>query len=202
MHPCPQIGRDPGTGRHLPAGAQRAAASGFDGVELHAANGYLVDVFGADRIGVRVSPSGTWASISDSDPEATIPTPTFHRIDHRRWRIRWRRRRRHRTARRRGPRRVRATVLLQPRPACAASSGVGPAVRRAGLAGGGSARPRGRQASRVCADSSTTILVARNVRSASAAAQSRRRTERFQTNDRFPGGRHMTKSCQECMCCS
>jgi hypothetical protein len=29
-------------------------------------------VFGADRIGVRVSPSGTWASISDSDPEPTF----------------------------------------------------------------------------------------------------------------------------------
>lgn len=84
--------------------AVRAMDSGVDGVELHAANGYLADsflqdgtnrrtdaygggienrvrfplelteafisVFGADRVGVRVSPSGSWGGISDSDPEA------------------------------------------------------------------------------------------------------------------------------------
>jgi N-ethylmaleimide reductase len=84
--------------------AQNALAAGFDGVEVHGANGYLLDqflhdgsnhrtdeyggsianrarlllavinavieVWGSDRVGVRLSPSGTFGTMSDSDPMA------------------------------------------------------------------------------------------------------------------------------------
>ena len=84
--------------------AQNAKDAGFDGVEIHAANGYLLDqflqdktnqrtdeyggsienrlrllgqvievvakVFATDRIGVRLSPYGSFNDISDSDPMA------------------------------------------------------------------------------------------------------------------------------------
>jgi len=83
-------------------GAINALAAGFDGIEIHSANGYLLDqflqdgtnhrqdkyggslenrsrllmevveavteVFGNDRVGVRLSPHGTFNDISESDP--------------------------------------------------------------------------------------------------------------------------------------
>ncbi|WP_183693822.1 alkene reductase [Rhizobium leguminosarum] len=82
--------------------ARNAMAAGFDGVELHGANGYLleqflhdrsnkrtdiyggaienrarllldvtkavVEIWGSDRVGVRLSPFGTYNDVGDSDP--------------------------------------------------------------------------------------------------------------------------------------
>lgn len=94
----------PGIVEQFCQGAENALAAGFDGVEIHNANGYLldqflrdgtnqridayggsienrvrlplevleavVDVWGADRVGIRISPSGTFNSMSDSNPKA------------------------------------------------------------------------------------------------------------------------------------
>lgn len=93
----------PGIVDQFRRGAENALAAGFDGVEIHNANGYLLDqflrdgtnqrtdqyggsienrarlplevleavvnVWGADRVGIRISPSGTFNSMSDSNPE-------------------------------------------------------------------------------------------------------------------------------------
>lgn len=106
MHRALEIGEIPAIVRSFRQAAERAKQAGFDGVELHNANGYLADTFlqdgtnkrtdayggslenrarfslevveafadvwGADRVGVRVSPSGQWGAISDSNPEATF----------------------------------------------------------------------------------------------------------------------------------
>jgi len=87
-------------------GAKNALKAGFDGVEVHGANGYLLDqflrdgsnhrtdayggslenrarlllevtqaaveVWGSDRVGVRLSPSSTFNDMADSDPKTTF----------------------------------------------------------------------------------------------------------------------------------
>jgi N-ethylmaleimide reductase len=96
----------PGLVEQFRKGAENALEAGFDGVELHAANGYLFDqfledstnlrmdeyggsienrarfllevmeavigVWGRERVGVRISPAGTFNSMKDSDPAATF----------------------------------------------------------------------------------------------------------------------------------
>ena len=101
-----QIEEMPYIVRQYVRGAKNALSAGFDGVEIHAANGYLLDqfinsstnqradryggaienrarllievveavseVWDTDRVGVRLSPLGTFNDISDDDPETTF----------------------------------------------------------------------------------------------------------------------------------
>lgn len=101
-----ETGEIPGIVADYGRGAANAKRSGFDGVEIHGANGYLIDQFLRDgvnhrtdayggsvenrvrflkevaaavvaawepgRVGVRLSPSGTFNGMSDSDPVATF----------------------------------------------------------------------------------------------------------------------------------
>ncbi|MFJ5162373.1 alkene reductase [Pantoea sp. NPDC088449] len=98
-------------------GARNAMAAGFDGVEVHGANGYLLEQFlhdssnkrtdkyggsfenrarlllevteavtaiwGADRVGVRLSPFGTYNDVGDSDPVAlySYVLPELEKLD-------------------------------------------------------------------------------------------------------------------------
>lgn len=99
---------------HFAHGARNAIAAGFDAVEVHGANGYLIDQFlrdgsnrrtdryggsvenrvrflkevvdavaaevGADRTGVRLSPTGAFNDMSDSDPLALF-TEAYRTLD-------------------------------------------------------------------------------------------------------------------------
>ena len=99
-----ETGDIPGIVEAFRQGAENAKAAEFDGVEVHSANGYLLDqflqdrtnhrtdqyggsienrarltlevadaaisVFGADRVGIRLSPYGTFSDMGDSDPVA------------------------------------------------------------------------------------------------------------------------------------
>ena len=99
-------GEMPSIVEYYSTGAENALAAGFDGVEIHGANGYLLDqfledstnartdeyggsienrarllievikasaaVWGKDKVGVRLSPGGTFNSMRDSNPAATF----------------------------------------------------------------------------------------------------------------------------------
>lgn len=96
----------PGIVEEFRLGARSALAAGFDGVEIHGANGYLIDqfledgtnhrtdryggsvenrvrfllevvdavasVWGSQRVGVRLSPGGSFNDMADSHPQATF----------------------------------------------------------------------------------------------------------------------------------
>ncbi len=85
-HPTPRALRSEeiaGVMEEYRRGAQLSMEAGFDGVEVHGANGYLpdqflnsgsnnrtdecVDVWGADRVGVRLSPANRHGDIDDAN---------------------------------------------------------------------------------------------------------------------------------------
>jgi N-ethylmaleimide reductase len=100
-----ETGEMPGIVRQFKQGAENAKAAGFDGVEIHGANGYLLDqflrsgsnkrtdqyggsienrarlplevakaviqVWGGDRVGYKISPHFTGHSMSDASPRET-----------------------------------------------------------------------------------------------------------------------------------
>ncbi|MGH6837448.1 MAG: alkene reductase [Methylocella sp.] len=103
-----QIEEMPYIVRQYAHGSRNSLEAGFDGVEVHAANGYLLDQFinsstnrrtdsyggptenrmqllievveavseiwGPDRVGIRLSPLGTFNDMGDDEPEATFST--------------------------------------------------------------------------------------------------------------------------------
>ena len=107
----------PGVVAEYRRAAENAKAAGFDGVEIHSANGYLLDqfledksnhrtdayggsienrarllmevvdavveVWGKDRVGVRLSPFGTFLDMGDSNPVALF-TYVLERLSERR----------------------------------------------------------------------------------------------------------------------
>ena len=56
--PRPRAGRDSGGRRGVSTGAENAQAAGFDGVEIHGANGYLLDQFLQDSANHRTDEYG------------------------------------------------------------------------------------------------------------------------------------------------
>ncbi|MEC5216712.1 N-ethylmaleimide reductase [Actimicrobium sp. GrIS 1.19] len=105
----------PGIVEQYRTAAQNAKAAGFDGVEIHAANGYLLDqflrdktnqrtdayggsienrarlllevtaavvqVWGGDRVGIRISPLSGFGDIADSNPQALF-TYVVEQLNH------------------------------------------------------------------------------------------------------------------------
>jgi N-ethylmaleimide reductase len=101
-----ETGEIPGIVEDFRKGAENAKKAGFDGVEIHAANGYLLDqfledstnkrtdmyggsienrarlifevvdavtsVWDKDRVGIRLSPGGTFNDMGDSRPQETF----------------------------------------------------------------------------------------------------------------------------------
>src|SRR6267143_1246085 len=63
----------PGIIESFKRGTANALAAGFDGVEIHGANGYLLDQFAKDgtnkRTGIRISPVTPANDVSDSHPQ-------------------------------------------------------------------------------------------------------------------------------------